>query len=125
MAKPTVAVIGASRDRSKFGNKSVRAHLAAGYDVYPVNPNESVVEGLTCVSSLADLPVRVDRVSMYVPPQVGAKLLDEIAAHQPGETWFNPGSSNEAVRQRARELGLSIIEGCSIVDLGLSPSQFP
>ena len=38
MSQPTVAIIGASTDRSKFGNKSVRAHLQQGYEVFPVNP---------------------------------------------------------------------------------------
>ena len=45
MAKPTVAILGASADRSKFGNKSVRAHAQAGYDVYPVNPKGGTIEG--------------------------------------------------------------------------------
>ena len=49
MSKPTVAVVGASADRRKFGNKSVRAHLAQGYDVYPVNPKAGEVEGLNCL----------------------------------------------------------------------------
>ena len=126
MSAPTVAIIGASADRSKFGNKSVRAHQAAGYQVYPVHPKETEVEGLPCYPSLADLPVKsLDRVSLYLPPAVAVKVLDEITDLDVGEVWLNPGVSDDAVRTRAQKLGLNIIEGCSIVGLGLSPSQFP
>ena len=79
---PSVAIIGASADPSKFGNQSLRAHRAQGYDVYPVNPKGGEIEGLPVYSRLADVPLqRLDRVSMYVPPEVGLALLDEIAAH--------------------------------------------
>jgi predicted CoA-binding protein len=81
---------------------------------------------LTCYRSLTEIPGQsLDRVSLYVPPEVGLGLLEEIAAVGPAEVWLNPGSSSSAIRQRARRLGLDIIEGCSIVALGLSPSEFP
>jgi predicted CoA-binding protein len=64
-SRPTVAVVGASRDRSKFGNISVRAHLQQGYEVFPVNPNADEVEGLPAFESLADVPVEnLDRVTI-------------------------------------------------------------
>lgn len=125
MSAPTVAIIGASRDRSKFGNKSLRAHQAAGYEVYPINPKDSEVEGLACFASLADLPVqKLDRVSLYLPPAVAVKVLDEVAAIDVEQVWLNPGVADAAVRERADELGLAVIDGCSIVDLGMSPSEF-
>ncbi len=123
---PSVAIIGASRDRSKYGNKSVRAHLQQGYDVYPVNPNADKVEGLTAYRKLADVPVdHLDRISVYVPPEVGIDLLDEIQAKGAGEVWLNPGSESPALLERANELGLDIIQACSIVDVGTSPAAFP
>ncbi len=121
---PSVAIIGASSDRSKFGNKAVRAHLAQGYDVYPVNPKGGTIEGLTVYKSLADVPVdNLDRVSVYLPPAVGLKVLDEIAAKGCRELWLNPGSDDPQVIARARELGLEPIVACSIVDLGASPAE--
>ena len=69
---PTVAILGASADRSKFGNKSVRAHRQQGYTVYPVNPKADVIEGLKAFKSLAEIPPgKLDRISVYLPPQVG------------------------------------------------------
>ena len=120
--RPTVAVVGASRDRSKFGNISVRAHLQQGYQVFPVNPNADHVEGLPAFESLRDVPVEnLDRVTVYLPPHLTLELLDEIDEVSPVEVWMNPGSADEDVRVRADELGIEIIEACSIVDLGVSP----
>lgn len=122
--RPTVAVLGASRDRAKFGNISVRAHARMGYEVFPVNPYADQIEGLPSYPTLADLPVdAVDRVSVYLAPDQGYDLLEEIAELQPKEVWLNPGSADTALVERARQLGLPIIEGCSIVDVGLSPGE--
>ena len=120
-----VAVLGASPDHRKFGNKSVRAHVQAGWEVYPVNPRAETVEGLTAYRSLVDVPVPVERISVYLPPPVTLKVLPEIAAKGAEEVWFNPGAADAAVLERAQELDLPAIDGCSIVDLGLSPSMFP
>lgn len=123
-AKPTVAILGASDDRQKYGNKSVRAHLKQGYDVYPVNPRGGEIEGLKVYARLADIPVALDRVSVYLPPAVGVKVLDEVAAKGCRELWLNPGSDAPEVVEKARALGLDPIVACSIVDLGVSPGQF-
>ncbi len=123
--QPTVAVVGASEDRTKYGNKSVRAHLRQGYRVFPINPHASFIEGQQVWASVTDVPAqRLDRITVYVPPEIGITLLEQFAAMQPGEVWFNPGSENNALLQRAEELGLPVINACSIVDLGVSPSEF-
>ena len=124
MSKPTAIILGASTDRRKFGNKSVRAHLEQGYDVFPVNPKADRIEGLTAYASLADVPVdRPNRISVYLPPHVGITLLEEMHDKQPSEVWFNPGSESAELLQRAEELGLNVIQACSIVDVGMSPSD--
>ena len=126
MSQPTVAIIGASADRSKFGNKSVRAHQQLGYEVYPVNPRGGRIEGLAAYESLSQVPTRpLTRISLYVPPQVVVKLLDEIADVGCDELYFNPGTESPQALDRAAELGLNAIVACSIVELGVSPAQFP
>jgi uncharacterized protein len=125
-AARTVAVIGAGPERRKFGNKSVRAHAAAGYTVYPVHPTAQMVEGLPAYKSVKDVPVeKLDRVSIYLPPAIGMTVLADIATKSPGEVWFNPGADAPEVLAEAKRLGLNAIAGCSIVDLGMSPSMFP
>ena len=119
---PTVAVLGASRDRAKFGNRSVRAHVRAGWQVFPINPHADEIEGLKAYRALGDVPVRpVDRVSVYVPPEVGLRLLNEIAACHPAEVWLNPGSESSELLSAAQELGLLVICACSIVDVASLP----
>lgn len=124
--KPSVAVVGASSDRRKFGNKAVRAYLQAGYDVFPVNPNETAVEGLPAYPSVKDVPRdRIDRVTVYLPPAVGLKVLDEVAAKPVGTVFLNPGADAPEVVERAKQLGLNVVTGCSIVAVGVRPDMFP
>ena len=124
MKDRTVAIIGASADRMKYGNKSVRAHLRQGYIVYPINPKGGEIEGLTAYERLSDVPVaKLDRVSLYVPPHVGLSLLAEIAAKGCDELFLNPGSESDELVARAQSLGLDPIVACSIVDLGTAPAD--
>ncbi|HKB37347.1 MAG TPA: CoA-binding protein [Gemmataceae bacterium] len=124
MSQPTIAVMGASSNRRKFGNKCVRAYIRQGYQVFPVNPREKTIEGLKAYPSLAEIPVAaLDRVSLYLPPRVGLGVLDQIAAKSVGQVWLNPGTESPELLARARELKLPVVRGCSIVDIGISPSE--
>jgi len=118
----TVAVLGASTDRSKFGNKAVRAYLQRGFTVYPVNPKDTSVEGLAAFRNLSELPVRPDIVSVYVPPGVLERCLPEIAAKGCDELWLNPGTESDAVLAEATRLKLNVVTGCSILRVGVSPA---
>jgi predicted CoA-binding protein len=120
----TVAVIGASSDRSKYANKAVRAFAKAGYEVFPVNPNESEVEGLKGYPTVRDVPGELEKITVYVRPAVLMKLLPDIAAKGCRELWLNPGTSSEEVLAEAQRLKLNVIEACSIIGVGMSPYQF-
>ncbi|HKH47485.1 MAG TPA: CoA-binding protein [Thermoanaerobaculia bacterium] len=122
----TIAVLGASKDRSKYGNKCVRAYREAGWQVFPVNLGSAdPIEGLETSRTLADIPVDLDRISVYLPPPVTLELLADIAAKGAGEVWLNPGSADARVLDEARRRGIPARPGCSIVDIGVSPEQFP
>jgi len=120
----TVAIIGASANRAKFGNKAVRAFVQQGYTVYPVNPTEGEIEGLTAFKSIGDVPVRPDMVSVYLPPGALLKILPDIAARGCDELWLNPGTESDEVLAEAERLGLRVIQACSIVGVGVSPAGF-
>ncbi len=125
MSEFTVAVLGASRDRRKYGNKAVRAYVESGYTVYPVNPKEEAIEGLKAYPNLDAIPGPVDFVSLYVPPAVGLQWLPANAEKKPKEVWLNPGSESDELIDTAVDLHLRTIGACSIVTLGFSPSEFP
>ena len=119
----TVAVIGASADRSKFGNKAVRAYAKQGFTVFPVNPKEAEIEGLPAFKSIADVPERPNLISVYLPPPVLLKVLPAIAAKGCDEFWLNPGTESDEVLVEAERLGLNVIQACSIVGIGMSPEE--
>lgn len=114
--RPTVAIVGASSDPTKYSHQSVLAHLRAGFEVYPVHPRAETIAGLRCYRSVKDIPVDLDRVSLYVPPAIGVHLLPEIAAKGCRELWVNPGAESPELMQRAAELGLNAIYACSYLD---------
>lgn len=120
----SIAIIGASADRTKYGNIAVRAYLDLGWTVYPVNPKADEIEGRPAYASIRDVPTEVDRVAVYLPPAVLLGVLEEIAAAQPAEVWLNPGTESDEVLSKAADLGLSVIQACSIVDRGVSPQQY-
>jgi len=125
MPDPTVAVVGASQDRRKFGNKAVRAYRECGMTVLPVNLREATIEGLTAYPNLEAIDVPLDYVSLYVPPAVGIQMLPAIAAKQPREVWLNPGSESDELLDAAADLHLRTVVACSIVALGRRPAEFP
>jgi len=116
-----VAVIGASSNRSKFGNRAVRAFQRQGYTVVPINPNEGEVEGLKAFPSVLDVPGSIDMATFYVPPEIGEQVIDEIARKQIPEVWLNPGSESDELIAHARALNIRPIVACSIIGIGENP----
>ena len=120
----TVAIIGASSHRWKYGNKALRAFERQGFRVIPINPNEREVEGHPTYASVLDVPGAIDMATLYVQPDVGVRVLDEIARKGISEVWLNPGVDAPAVIARARELGIAPIVACSIIGIGESPGRY-
>jgi hypothetical protein len=122
MSQPTIAVVGASSDRRKFGNRAVRAYASRGYAVFPVHPHDATIEGFPVYRLVSQIPVaELDRVSLYLPAEIGLTVLDDIARKPVKEVWFNPGADSAQVVAQARAIGLPVVIGCSIVDIGVDP----
>jgi predicted CoA-binding protein len=117
----TAAVIGASSDRRKFGNRALRAYIQQGFTVLAINPNEAEVEGLKTYASVLDVPGPIDMATFYVPPDVGEKVIDEVAKKGITEVWLNPGAESDALVERARALNIRPIQACSIIAIGENP----
>lgn len=120
----TVAVIGASIHRYKYGNKALRAFAQQGYRVFAINPNEEEVEGYRTYPSVLDVPEPIDMATVYVPPHIGIRVVDDLARKGVGEVWLNPGADGDEVVKRARALGLNVIQACSIMAIGDSPNRY-
>jgi predicted CoA-binding protein len=124
MSRPTIAIVGASSDRNKYGNRAVRAYAARGYEVFPIHPRESSIEGHKAYASVNDVPAaELDCISIYLPPALGLMVLDDIARKPTRQVFFNPGSDSPEVLARARELGMPAVVACSIVAVGADPHE--
>jgi predicted CoA-binding protein/CYTH domain-containing protein len=119
LAGRVFAVVGASNDRSKFGNRVLRHYIARGRRAIPVHPREQIVEGIPAVGSLRELPEPVDGVSIIGPPEVTLRILDDAVAAGCRRLWLQPGAEDEAVLSKAARLGLLVIAGgpCVLVAL--------
>jgi hypothetical protein len=119
-----VAVIGASKDRDKFGNKAVRGFRQAGYEVIPIHPLDDEIEGIQAYGSVLEVPGDIDIATLYVPPNVGERLVDEIVQKKIPLLWLNPGADGPGVIKRAQAFGLELVIGCSLIAIGESPSKY-
>lgn len=126
MTQKSVAVVGAGSDRRKFGNKAVRAYVKGGYQVFPIHPSETEVEGLPVFRSVGELPIdKVDIVTLYLPPVAALKVLPTLDPNKMGRLILNPGVDSPEVLAKAEELKLPVVTGCSIIMGGFRPEQFP
>jgi predicted CoA-binding protein len=116
-----VAVIGASSNRRKFGNRAVRAFQQQGYTVVPINPHEDEIEGLKAYRSVLDVPGTVDMASFYVHPEAAEQAMEEVARKGIAEVWLNPGAESDRLIAHAKALGIQPIVACSIIAIGENP----
>ncbi|MBU3127303.1 CoA-binding protein [Clostridium tagluense] len=113
------ALIGASPDESKFGYKILMLLKKKGYTVYGINPKYDEINGTKIYNSLKDLPETVDAVSIIVNPNVALRALDEIIDFGIDNVWFQPGSYNQEVLDKAKNNELNIVfHECLYVELG-------
>jgi predicted CoA-binding protein len=121
MMSKVVAIVGASSNRNKFGNRALRAFERQGYQVLAINPNEPEVEGHKTYATVLDVPGPIDMATVYVPPTIGVTVMDQLAQKGVPEVWLNPGADGDEVVARAHALGLKTIQACSIMGIGESP----
>jgi predicted CoA-binding protein len=109
LAAGPYAVVGASQDRAKYGNKVLRAYQQRGLEVHPINPRAETVEGLQAYADLAALPVRVRGVSVITPPPVTEKVVSQAIQAGVEYIWMQPGSESPAAVSAAEKAGIGVI----------------
>jgi predicted CoA-binding protein len=120
LANERFAVVGASTDRAKYGNKVLRAYQQAGRDVVAINPKADEVEGTPAFPDLRSLPEAVDAVSIVTPPAVTEKIIEQAAEQGIRHVWMQPGAESHRAVELAAEHGMNTIAGdaCVLVTLG-------
>jgi predicted CoA-binding protein len=113
----TWAVVGATNNKEKFGYKIFKVMLEAGIEVYPINTGISEILGQKCYPTLKDLPIKPDAVDIVVPPKVGEQIMRECAELGIQNVWLQPGADAPQVIQVAKELGLTVVDACIMVEL--------
>jgi predicted CoA-binding protein len=111
------AIVGASENTEKFGNRIYRNLKQAGYEVYGVNPNAETADGDPIYPTLADLPVKPDVVDVVVPSWVGRRVAEEAAKAEIPILWLQPGAESDELIVYATSLGLNVIhDACAMVE---------
>ena len=117
---PAFGVAGASTRRHKFGNKVLRCYLQDGRRAIPINPRETIIEGVACVRSVADLPPDVQSLSVITPPSVTERVVEEAIRTGVRNIWMQPGAESERAIVACQRAGLNVIAdgSCVLVVLG-------
>jgi len=114
------AVVGASTDRDKYGNKVLRVYQQNDRPVYPINPKAEQVEGLKAYGDLASLPEKPHGISIITPPHITESIVEQAAELGIRHIWMQPGAEFEGAAERGEALEVNIIPGtaCILVMLG-------
>lgn len=111
MASGPYAVVGASSDREKYGNKVLRAYQQHGMEVYPINPRATEIEGLKAYATLADVPAKLRAISVITPPAITEQVVEAAAAAGVRMVWMQPGAESDEAIRKAEALGMEVIAG--------------
>jgi predicted CoA-binding protein len=116
--KNVFAVVGASRDKNKYGNKVFHELKDNGYKVYPVNPNARDIDGFKCYPNLKSLPEKPDVISLVVPPEITESIVKEAHKLKINKIWMQPGSESEKALDFCKKNNVKVLHGvCVIVSL--------
>lgn len=120
LAAKKFAVVGASADRSKYGNRVLRCYQMNGLEAVPVNPKEKIIEGVGCVASVSQLADDVESLSVITPPQVTEQVVEQAIARGVKNIWMQPGAESQAAIARCEKYGINVIAdgSCLLVVLG-------
>lgn len=111
------AVVGASNDRTKYGNRIYRDLRSAGYRVYPVNPGDETIEGDPAFASIQDLPETPAVVDVVVPANVGETVLHDAITAGAKFFWLQPGAESPDLINKAHDADIAVIHHrCAMVE---------
>ena len=122
----TIAVVGASSNPARPSHGVFRTLLDAGYECVPVNPNETEVQGVPAVATLAEaaaaLGGRIDIVDVFRRSELTEEVAREAVAVGAGALWLQLGLVNEESARIAAEAGLAVVmDRCTAIEIRRFP----
>jgi predicted CoA-binding protein len=115
MAQKKFAIVGATDNPKKYGNKIFKNLKSRGYEVYPVNPRLEEIEGVKCYKSLSEIPVKVDVVDIVVPPHITEKIVEECKKLGLSRVWIQPGAESEKAIKFCKENNIKVVYNLCIM----------
>ncbi|MGB9789988.1 MAG: CoA-binding protein [Thermotoga caldifontis] len=110
-----IAIVGASEDRRKYGNKIVRDLLSKGFEVYPVNLRSETIEGIRCYRDVEELPKDIDLIVFVVPPEIGIQVAEKAIKMGFKRLWFQPGAGSKQIEDLVKNNGVEYSIGRCIM----------
>ncbi len=103
------AVVGASKNKEKYGFKVLKDLKDAGYNVIPVNPHENSILGLKVYHSISDIQKKVDVVVTVVKPEVTEVIVKECKKLGIRRVWMQPGSESRSAIDYCKKNGIDVV----------------
>src|SRR5437868_543905 len=114
-----VVVLGASPKPGRYAYKAMQMLRKHGHEAIPVNPAYPEILGSKCFSRMTEVPAPVDTVTVYLGKRRSDALIDHITSASPRRIILNPGAENDELSRAARERGIEVVEGCTLVMLSV------
>lgn len=115
LSRKRFAVVGSFRNETKYAYKILKDLSAKGYEVYPVNPNMSSVEGMVCYKSISDIPFDIDVADIVTPPLVTEKVLEECLKKGIRRVWLQPGAESEKAIRFCKENNIKVLHSICVM----------
>jgi predicted CoA-binding protein len=109
LQQKSFAVVGSFRDETKFAYKIFRDLIGKGYEVFPVNPQVSEVDGRICYKSISAIPCHIDVANIVTPPVVTESILKECLQKGIRKVWLQPGAESQAAINFCKDNNIDII----------------
>ena len=110
-----VAVVGASNKPERYSHQAVVLLAQKGHAVYPIHPALAEIDGHRVFKKLADVPVPVHTVTLYVSPALSGGLAGDLLAARPARVIFNPGTENPELEEKLAAAGIAVVQACTLV----------
>ena len=95
--KNLIALVGASNDPKKYGNKILLDLISKGYNVAPINNQVEMISGIKSYKNVMDLETSPSIINFVVPPKIGFEITKELVENNYDNFWYQPGAESKEI----------------------------